>query len=93
MNSINNYNIRSKFLKKNAQFAWEKFSDFGGYPTSSMEEWRFSNPEDWLLKNISFKTTSETSSFISYWIKNSNSVKYSESSKKDSIHNFSLIFL
>ena len=59
MNSINNYNIRSKFLKKNAQFAWEKFSDFGGYPTSSMEEWRFSNPEDWLLKNISFKTKKE----------------------------------
>ena len=59
MNSINNYNIRSKFLKKNAQFAWEKFSDFGGYPTSGMEEWRFSNPEDWLLKNISFKTKKE----------------------------------
>ena len=50
-------------------------------------------PYNILQKNISFKTTSEISVFISYWIKNSNSVKYSESSKKDSIHNFSLIFL
>ncbi len=46
-----------------------------------------------LQKNISFKTTSEISAFVSYWIKNSNSVKYSESSKKDLTHNFSLIFL
>ena len=50
-------------------------------------------PYNLLQKNISFKTTSEISAFVSYWIKNSNSVKYSESSKKDSIHNFSLIFL
>ena len=34
-------------------------------------------PYNLLQKNISFKTTSEISVFISYWIKNSNSVKYS----------------
>ncbi len=46
-----------------------------------------------LQKKISFQTNSKTNSFITYWIKNSDSIQSSSLSKDNLIHNISLLFL
>ena len=46
-----------------------------------------------LQKQISFQTNSTSNSFISYWIKNSDSINFSSLSEQNSIHNISLLFL
>ena len=77
------------FLKKEIQNLKETNNYIGEIDSINI----ITPPYNLLQKNISFKTTSEVSTYISYWIKNSNSVKYSKASIKDLIHNFSLIYL
>ena len=51
MNKTQTIPYRSSFMKKKAQEAWDYFSKTG-YPSSKDENWRFSNPSPWLLKNV-----------------------------------------
>ena len=50
MNQIETTPYRSSFLAPQAEEAWKYFSKTG-YPTSRDENWRFSNPNPWLLKS------------------------------------------
>ena len=50
MNHIETTSYRSSFLAQQAEEAWKYFSKTG-YPSSQDENWRFSNPNPWLLKS------------------------------------------
>ncbi|MDP6570289.1 MAG: Fe-S cluster assembly protein SufD [Candidatus Marinimicrobia bacterium] len=50
MESITTDSIRTSILSEEASLAWEYFKQ-EGYPNSTHENWRFSNPEPFLLKN------------------------------------------
>ena len=46
----NNIPYRTTFLEKFAKSSWEHLQHIG-YPSSKNEEWRFSNPNPWILSN------------------------------------------
>ena len=58
MNQIETTPYRSSFLAQQAEEAWKYFSKTG-YPTSRDENWRFSNPNPWLLKSAPFAAEGE----------------------------------
>ena len=51
MNQTQAIPYRQSFLRQQAQEAWNYFKKTG-YPSSRDENWRFSNPNPWLLQSL-----------------------------------------
>ena len=61
---VNKTPYRTIFLEEFAKSSWDYFQQIG-YPNSKNEEWRFSNPNPWILPN-KFDANKKDDSLINY---------------------------